>query len=164
VLSVGHEPSKGGVDLSNMLFFPADRDSFNVEHNYHIDLKDRRGVAFVGTAQGPRFMRQALADARRAAYEFIEFFGSDIFSRDVRSVIDDMRCAGCGTCVDLCPYDAIKLETVFDYEREAYKRLAVIDVNTCQGCGACAAGCPSGVPTLHKYRTEQMWRQIEEMI
>lgn len=164
VLSVGHEPALGAPELATQLFFPPDRDSFNVEHNYHVDLKDRRGVAFVGCAQGPRFIRHSLADARRAAYELVEFFTEKIRSRDVRSIIDEERCVGCGTCVELCPYDSIVLKSVYDFEREEHKRLAVVDINTCQGCGACAAGCPSSVPTLQTYSVEQMWRQIEEMI
>jgi len=164
VLSVGHQPAEGANDLANMMFFPRDRDSFNVEHNYHIDLKDRRGIVFVGTAQGPRFMHHSLADARRGAFEIAEFFEAKILNRDVRSIINEARCAGCGTCVELCPYEAITLTTVFDYDREESKRVAVVDINQCQGCGACAAGCPSSVPTLRKYSTEQLWRQIEEMI
>ena len=164
VLSVGHQPTEGANDLANMTFFPKDRDSFNVEHNYHIDLKDRRGIVFVGTAQGPRFMHHSLADARRGAYEIAEFFGATILSRDVRSIIDEARCTGCGTCVELCPYEAITLSSVFDYDRNVAKRLAVVDINQCQGCGACASGCPSSVPTLQKYSVEQLWRQIEEMI
>jgi heterodisulfide reductase subunit A len=164
VLSVGHQPSEGANDLANMMFFPKDRDSFNVEHNYHIDLKDRRGIIFVGTAQGPRFMHHSLHDARRGAHEIAEFFNEKVLSRDVRSVIAEERCAGCGTCVELCPYEAINLRSVIDYDRNVSKRIAVVDINQCQGCGACAAGCPSGVPTLQKYSTEQLWRQIEEMI
>jgi len=164
VLSVGHEPSPGADELSNMLFFPRDRDSFNVEHNYHVDLIDRRGVAFVGTAQGPRFIRHSLADARREAFEIVEFFGKKVLSRDVRSVVNEARCAGCGTCVELCPFEAITLRTVHDFDANLFKKVAVVDVTQCQGCGACACGCPSSAPTLQKYSVESMWRQIEEII
>jgi heterodisulfide reductase subunit A len=164
VLSVGHEPSEGAEEISNMLFFPRDKDSFNIEHNYHVDLLDNRGVAFVGTAQGPRFIRHSLSDARREAFELSEFFKSKILSRDVRSIVNEARCAGCGTCVELCPYDAITLNTIYDFDREEYKKIAVVDVNSCQGCGACASGCPASAPTLQKYSVEQLWRQLEELI
>lgn len=41
-------------------------------------------------------------------------------------------CTGCGSCVDACPLDAIRLVRV----------KAVVDGAACAGCGACAAQCP----------------------
>ncbi|MCP4575033.1 MAG: 4Fe-4S dicluster domain-containing protein [Deltaproteobacteria bacterium] len=49
------------------------------------------------------------------------------------SVIDAGLCTGCGTCVDLCPTDAITLNT---------ENLAGRDADACLGCGVCARFCP----------------------
>jgi Pyruvate/2-oxoacid:ferredoxin oxidoreductase delta subunit len=49
------------------------------------------------------------------------------------SVIDAGLCTGCGTCVDLCPTDAIVLNA---------ENLAGRDADACLGCGVCARFCP----------------------
>lgn len=51
--------------------------------------------------------------------------------------VDETKCGGCGTCVDACPFEAIKLDNV-----------AVIDPDACQSCGACTSACPCEAITL----------------
>ena len=41
-------------------------------------------------------------------------------------------CTGCGTCVDVCPVEAITIE----------KEKAVIDADSCVDCGTCVDECP----------------------
>ena len=48
------------------------------------------------------------------------------------SVIDVSLCTGCGTCVDLCPTDAIVLNA---------ENLAERNADACLGCGVCARFC-----------------------
>ena len=49
------------------------------------------------------------------------------------NMIDQDKCIGCGTCVQLCPVGAIS----FNEEGKA-----VIDPNKCIKCGTCEASCP----------------------
>jgi len=51
-------------------------------------------------------------------------------------------CSGCGVCVAVCPYDAIKLE------RTDGGRVAVMDIIKCKRCGLCVSACPSGAVTI----------------
>jgi len=51
-------------------------------------------------------------------------------------------CSGCGVCVAVCPYDAIKLE------KTDGGRVAVIDIIKCKRCGLCVSVCPSGAVTI----------------
>jgi len=47
--------------------------------------------------------------------------------------IDEEACSGCGTCVSVCPFDAL--------EKDA-EGVARVDEDACKGCGLCAASCP----------------------
>ena len=42
--------------------------------------------------------------------------------------INKLKCAGCGACIRVCPYGAIKI---------GEDGKAVIDEKKCQGCGKC---------------------------
>ncbi len=53
-----------------------------------------------------------------------------------RIVISNERCDFCGTCVAVCPADAIDL-------RESS---VAVNHETCIRCGDCVAMCPFGVP------------------
>ena len=46
-------------------------------------------------------------------------------------IIDKEKCNACGTCVDSCPVEAIKLEDK-----------AVVDKDNCIDCGTCVDECP----------------------
>ncbi|MEG0592035.1 MAG: 4Fe-4S binding protein [Coprobacillus sp.] len=45
-------------------------------------------------------------------------------------------CVACGTCMKVCPRNAIKVE-------DGIK--AVIDKSLCVGCGLCVKACPAGI-------------------
>jgi Fe-S-cluster-containing hydrogenase component 2 len=47
-------------------------------------------------------------------------------------VVNNDKCIGCGTCVDICPVNAISLQD----------GKAVINQEKCVNCGACAGACP----------------------
>jgi len=52
-------------------------------------------------------------------------------------VVNKEKCNGCGTCVDACPSEAIKLEN----------EVAVINQDECTECGTCVDECPSDAIT-----------------
>jgi ferredoxin len=47
-------------------------------------------------------------------------------------IVDQEKCTGCGTCEDICPLEAIKVEDV----------KAVVDDQACVDCGTCIEECP----------------------
>ncbi|MDD6180688.1 MAG: ATP-binding protein [Desulfovibrionaceae bacterium] len=51
------------------------------------------------------------------------------------AVIDATRCAGCGRCLELCRFEAI---------RPGSTGLPQIDAGACEGCGVCVRLCPEG--------------------
>jgi len=52
------------------------------------------------------------------------------------------KCSGCGACIALCSYDAIKLE------KSEEGSVAIIDDLKCKRCGVCVAACPAGAVTI----------------
>lgn len=68
--------------------------------------------------------REALKEAGRPRKKF-----SDL----LEAVVSRGLCAGCGTCVGLCPHQ------VLDYDRD---HLAPVLSGQCKGCGICLEGCP----------------------
>jgi len=52
-------------------------------------------------------------------------------------VVDAVLCAGCGTCVELCPYEALSLAP------RGTAHVSKVDHDRCMGCGCCVAICPN---------------------
>ncbi|MDA8219702.1 MAG: 4Fe-4S binding protein [Dehalococcoidales bacterium] len=54
-------------------------------------------------------------------------------------VVDRDLCTGCGTCVDVCPLDNLRLDDE-GFAREGY--------DECWYCNACEVDCPEGAIRL----------------
>ncbi|KAF0106809.1 MAG: 4Fe-4S ferredoxin iron-sulfur binding domain-containing protein [Anaerolineaceae bacterium] len=61
------------------------------------------------------------------------------------NTVDDMLCNACGTCVDSCQFDALKIEDVLQ-----------INPLRCVGCGVCVAACPSEALALVRRPEEEI--------
>ena len=55
--------------------------------------------------------------------------------------IDPDACSGCGTCVEWCPTEAVRLDE---------EDLAIRDESACFGCGVCARFCPESAISLQE--------------
>jgi len=67
-------------------------------------------------------------------------------------------CSGCGVCVLLCSYDAIKLEESGD------GAVAVINDIRCKRCGVCAAACPSAAIAPEGFTNKEIMAEIESVL
>lgn len=52
--------------------------------------------------------------------------------------VDEYLCEGCGTCAQICPFDAVTL----------VDELAMIEASACMGCGVCVDQCQQGALEL----------------
>ena len=55
--------------------------------------------------------------------------------------IDYTACTTCGTCVNVCPVEAMALVSASD-PKHPKKRKAMVNTELCLGCGVCARNCP----------------------
>ncbi len=55
-------------------------------------------------------------------------------------VVDDDTCTGCGTCEEVCAYDAMHVNGK-----------ARVTADACIGCGLCASACPERAIALDYY-------------
>jgi ferredoxin len=58
--------------------------------------------------------------------------------------LDGGRCSGCGECVPLCPFGAL---------RKTGRRAVALDRTACWGCGTCRTGCARGALALEPRTT-----------
>jgi heterodisulfide reductase subunit A len=112
------------------------------------------GVFLAGACQGPKDIPDAVAQASGAAAKSLALAGrGHVVIPSAVSRIDPDLCAGCRTCIGLCPYSAIE----FDGRRA----VSVVNEVLCKGCGSCAAGCPSGAAQVRHFRKEQLFAEYD---
>jgi len=149
VLSTAMEPSSTTEEIIKLLRLERSRDGFLKEFHARLNPTDTKfpGVYLCGAVQGPKSIAEAVTSGKAAAsaasipmikkvYEIVKFEG----------IIDSERCSGCGLCIDLCPYSAIKIEN----------NIAKIEPIFCRGCGMCGSICPSNAATLTGFRDEMI--------
>lgn len=115
------------------------------------------GVFLAGTCQGPKDIPDAVSHASGAAAQALALatVGKVEISPTI-SWIDPEVCAGCQTCIKLCPYSAID----FDERRG----ISVINEAVCKGCGSCAGFCPSGAARVKHFTAKQIFAEIEGLL
>jgi NADPH-dependent glutamate synthase beta subunit-like oxidoreductase len=72
--------------------------------------------------------------------------------------VNEELCSGCGICVLLCSYEAIKLDKSGD------EAIAVINDSRCKRCGVCAAACPSAAIIPEHLSDGEIMAEIEGVL
>jgi ferredoxin len=63
-------------------------------------------------------------------------------------------CVGCGSCVEKCQFDALKIQD----------GRVVVDVAACMGCGICVNTCPQNAMTLERMTDRPAPLEIEQLM
>ena len=111
----------------------------------------QRGASFyAGCAEGPKDIKDSVTQASAAAGRAVRLMHKgEISSEPITSEIIAEQCKACGKCVEVCPYNAITVDT-------KKKTPAVVTKAACAGCGTCAAECPFGAITMNHYTDGQI--------
>ena len=136
--------------LSKLLKVPLGQEGFFLEAHVKLRPVDfaTDGIYCAGTCRGPADITesayQGSAAASRAAIPMAKGY---VQAEALTSVVDETKCTGCGTCIQVCPYGAL---------RKNDKGYAEVIVAACKGCGCCGATCPEGAITMTNYTDAQL--------
>lgn len=78
----------------------------------------------------------------------------EVLKAGYEMVLQPERCSGCGRCIEVCRFGAVRLETVDDRHR---RKLLKFDPFQCEGCGCCADVCPEEAIGLREKTAGQVF-------
>jgi heterodisulfide reductase subunit A len=159
VLAVGMEARSDVGDVSTLLKLPRSSDGFFLELHPKLRPVDTAvdGVFLAGCCQGPKDISDTIAQAKAAASSaLIPLIRGTVPVESATAVVDEEWCAGCGMCVEVCPYGAPALDPLWGFSR--------INAVLCKGCGSCASACPSKAIRLQHFTSEQILAQVDALV
>jgi heterodisulfide reductase subunit A len=114
------------------------------------------GVYLAGACQAPKDIPEAVAQGSAAAAKVLSLFSQEKITHDpIVAVVNPELCAGCGICVEVCPYEAREIHPL--------TKIAVVKEVLCQGCGACLVACPNKASHLRNFAPAQIMAMIEAL-
>jgi heterodisulfide reductase subunit A len=150
VLSTPLVQSEEAKELSKLLKVPLGADGFFLEAHVKLRPVDfaTDGIFVCGTAHSPKTISESIAQAYAAASRAgIPMALGRVRTEAITAYVDESLCSGCGTCVKLCPYSAI---------RKNDQGIAWVNDVLCKGCGVCAASCPEKAIDMRHFSDSQV--------
>jgi heterodisulfide reductase subunit A len=159
ILASAMEPRADADEVARKFLVGRSRDGFFLEQHPKLAPVSTAaaGIFLAGTCQSPKDIPDTVAHASAAASKALALASRGFVEvESMISEIDPEVCAGCQTCIPLCPYGAISY-----HERRG---VSVLTEALCQGCGACAAACPSGAARLKHFTPDQVLAEIDALM
>jgi len=118
------------------------------------------GVFVAGVCQGPKDIPDTVAQAEGAASAAsIPIHLGKVELEPYFAQCIEEKCAGCGMCVNLCPYSALSL-----VDKKGGGKVMQVTEAKCKGCGTCGAFCPGGAIWMQHFATPQVVAQIDAFL
>ena len=162
ILGVGMEPQMDASEVAARFGINRSEDGFFREKHPKLAPVETAsdGVFIAGACQGPKDIPDTVAQAGSAAAAALSLIdqGKVAIEPFVPEVLE-MRCVGCGLCVEVCPFRAIEL-----VERRPFQAKAQINDVLCKGCGLCVAACRGKAISLRGYDDRQLLAEMEGLL
>jgi heterodisulfide reductase subunit A len=158
VLSTGLVPSEGSKKIGKILSLTVSPDGFFMEAHPKLRPVDTAmdGVFLAGCAQSPKDIPDSIAQAKAAASSAAApMYAKKVTIEPLTAFVDEDLCAGCGLCIELCPYGAPELVQ----GQKGGMKAHVIEA-LCHGCGTCAASCPQKAVSPKQFADDQIYSEI----
>jgi heterodisulfide reductase subunit A len=159
ILCAAMEAGKDAVEVGRIFGVNIGADGFFLEEHPKLGPLDTAtdGVFLAGACQGPKDIPDTVSQASGAAVKALSLATlGEVEIAPIISWIDPDVCAGCQTCIGLCPYTAI--------EYDALRSISVVNEAVCKGCGSCSGFCPSGAAQIKHFNQKQMFAELEGII
>jgi heterodisulfide reductase subunit A len=134
-------------------------DGFFLERHVKLDpvatMTD--GIFVAGCCESPKDIPDTVSQADAAAARVLSLFAQGKTEIEpIITVVDEDVCAGCGLCVEVCPYGAPSI-----IEPQHVSR---VNEALCKGCGACAGTCPSGAIRQRHFTYREILDEVEAFV
>jgi heterodisulfide reductase subunit A len=152
-------------ELSKMLKVPIGDGGFFLEA--HVKLRPVEfamdGIYVAGSCRWPADIRESISQGYAAASEaMIPLRQGMVKVEAITAIVDPKICKGCGTCVLVCPFDAIELKK-FEVRGLEGKVVSEVNAALCKGCGLCAAACPNGAVQQRGFTDTQLLSMVNAL-
>ena len=115
------------------------------------------GIFVAGCCESPKDIPDTVSQADAAAARVLSLFAQGKTEIEpIIAVVDEDVCAGCGLCVEVCPYGAPSI-----IEPQHVSR---VNEALCKGCGACAGTCPSGAIRQRHFTYREILDEVEAFV
>ncbi|MBU1072505.1 FAD-dependent oxidoreductase [bacterium] len=163
VLAVGMIPDAEVVPrLREILKIPLGPDGFFMERHPELGPVETviDGVFVCGSAVGAKPISDSLNEAAAAAGKAGQIMSrTKLALEPTLAEVDPLRCRGCGTCLEICEFNAPSLAP-----GELGVPVATINKASCKGCGTCVAWCPGGAITARHFTDPQIEAMMESLL
>ena len=156
VLCTAMQARDDAVDVGRIFGVNQGADGFFLEEHPKLGPLNTAtdGVFLAGACQSPKDIPDTVSQASGAAAKALSLaVRGYVEVPSAISRIDPDICAGCQTCIGLCPYTAIE----FDERRG----VSVINEALCKGCGSCSGFCPSGAAQVKHFMEKQIFAELD---
>ena len=162
ILGVGMEPQQDAGDVAAQFGISRSDDGFFLEKHPKLAPVETAsdGIFLAGTAQGPKDIPDTVAQAGAAAAAALAMMDRGLVSIEpFTPLVADLRCVGCGLCVEVCPFQAIDL-----VERRLFENVAEVDETLCKGCGLCVSACRGKALSLRGFDDRQLLAEMGALL
>jgi heterodisulfide reductase subunit A len=158
VLAAAVKPNDGADIVRKKCGVSASQDGWMLEAHPKLNPcgTTTAGVFLAGVCQGPKDIPDTVAQAEGAASAAsIPIHCGEVELEPYFAICIEDLCAGCGMCVNLCPYSALAVIV-----KDGRFVMEVTEAK-CKGCGTCGGFCPGGAIKMQHFTTHQIIAQID---